>query len=85
MGYYSDPTANAALGSINKEFKRMEKKAKTLIKLWQEGKISDEAIDMAQLGFGGIYKNVLKKVLAEEIEKEAAENEKKESAKQEGT
>ena len=33
MGYYSDPTASAALGNINREFSKLEKKAKVHIKL----------------------------------------------------
>ena len=45
MGYYSDPTASAAVGGINREFSRMEKKAKRLCRLWKEGKISDEKLE----------------------------------------
>ena len=40
MHCYSAPTAAAALGGINREFARLEKKAKHLRKLWEEGKIS---------------------------------------------
>ena len=32
MGYYSDPTAAQALGNINREFSKREKKAKQLLK-----------------------------------------------------
>ena len=32
MGYYSDPTAAMALGGINREFSRLEKKAKKIPK-----------------------------------------------------
>ena len=63
MGYYSDPTAAQALGGINREFSRLEKKAKKLRKLLKEGKLSPEALEQAQQQFKGIYRNVLTKVL----------------------
>lgn len=65
MGYYSDPTAAKALGGINREFSRLEKKAKKLRKLFEEGKISAEALDAAQSQFTGIYRHVLTHVLNE--------------------
>ena len=66
MGYYSDPTAAQALGGINREFSRLEKKAKRLRKLWDEGKISPEALERAQEQFSGIYRNVLALAFAKE-------------------
>ena len=47
MSYYSDPTAAKALGGINREFARLEKKAKKLKKqekngkIWKAGKLDD--------------------------------------------
>ena len=38
MGYYSDPTASQALGNINREFSRLERKAKRLRKLRDEAR-----------------------------------------------
>lgn len=66
MNYYSDPTASLALRSINSEFTRLEKKAKRLRKLYEEGKLSNEALDKAHLQFKGIYRYVLEIVLNEE-------------------
>lgn len=63
MSYYSDPTAAMALGPINREFNRLEKKAKSLRKLWKEGKLSDEELAKAQRQFTGIYRHVLTNVL----------------------
>lgn len=63
MNHYSDPTANRALSGINREFSRLEKKAKRLRKLWQEGKISQADLDQAQSQFRGIYRHVLTNVL----------------------
>ncbi len=66
MGYYSDPTASQALGNINREFSRLEKKAKHLRKLRDEGKISPQALERAQSQFKGLYRHVLENVLAKE-------------------
>ncbi len=68
MGYYSDPTAAKALGEINKEFSRLEKKAKKLRKLLEEGKLSAESLERAQSQFKGIYRHVLNNVLEEQQE-----------------
>lgn len=67
MGYYSDPTANMAIGNINKEFSRLEKKAKRLRKLLDEGKISLETVERAQSQFKGLYRHVLTLALEEEM------------------
>lgn len=65
MGYYSDPTASMAIGEINREFSKFEKKAKKLRKLLKEGKISPDDVKRAQEQFTGIYRHVLNNVLAE--------------------
>ncbi len=66
MGYYSDPTANMAIGNINREFSKHIKKAKKLRKLYEEGKISPDALQKAQSQFRGLYRHVLQNVLEEE-------------------
>lgn len=66
MGYYSDPTAAEALGQIGREFSRLEKKAKRLRKLRDEGKISPEVLNSAQAQYRGIYRHVLTNVLEKE-------------------
>ena len=68
MGYYSDPTASAAVGGINREFSRMEKKAKRLCQRWMEGKISDEQLEQAQAQFTGIYRRVLRNALYKAVQ-----------------
>lgn len=68
MGYYSDPTASAALGNISREFSKLEKKAKKLRKLYEEGKLSDNALEKAHCQFKGIYKHVLDNILESEEE-----------------
>ena len=59
MAYHSDPTAALALGGINREFSRLEKKARRLCRLLDEGKITAEEFAAAQVGFTGIYRHVL--------------------------
>ena len=59
MNHYSDPTAARALGGINREFSRLEKKAKNLCRLLDEGKITTEDFTAAQSQFTGIYRHVL--------------------------
>ena len=59
MAHYSDPTANRALGGINREFSRLEKKAKKLCRLLDEGKLTTEEFQAAQAQFTGLYRHVL--------------------------
>lgn len=59
MSHYSDPTAARALGGINREFSRLEKKAKKLCRLLDEGKITATVFASAQDQFTGIYRHVL--------------------------
>lgn len=60
MGYhYSDPTVNMALGSINREFSKLEKKAKKLREKLDKGEISRDTVERAQAQFTGIYRHVL--------------------------
>lgn len=66
--YYSDPTANRALSGINREFSRLEKKAKKLRSLWKEGKITWDDLQKEQSQFTGIYRHVLTHVLNEKDE-----------------
>ena len=63
MSYYSDPTAAKALGGINREFSRLEKKAKRLRERFESGQITEADLERAQ--FTGIYRHVLRNVLAE--------------------
>lgn len=59
MTHYSDPTANRALGPINREFSKLEKKAKNLCRLLDEGKITPEEFENAHCQFTGIFRHVL--------------------------
>ena len=63
MGYYSDPTAQMALGEINREFSKLEKKAKRLKALLKSGAISEKELEKASKQFNGLYRHVLTNVL----------------------
>ncbi len=81
MSHYSDPTANRALGGINREFSRLEKKAKNLCRLLDEGKITTEDFQRAHAQFTGIYRHVLDFTKKEWEEKKRREAEAKANAK----
>ena len=68
MSYYSDPTAAKALGSINREFSRLEKKARKIRKGLQEGRLTPQDVDRFQAEFTGIYRHVLNNILKEKQE-----------------
>lgn len=65
MNHYSDPTAARALGGINREFSRLEKKAKKLRARFEAGEITEKDLEKAQAQFRGIYRHVLNNVLKE--------------------
>ena len=71
MSYYSDPTANMAIGNVNREFSKLTKKAKRIRKDFEEGRISEQALMREQKKFRGIYRNILNNVLNEEKEDSA--------------
>lgn len=78
MHHYSDPTAARALGGINREFSRLEKKAKNLCRLLDEGRITAEYFEAAQAQFTGIYRHVLR------LTKRAWDEEKRRQAENQG-
>ena len=71
MGYYSDPTAARALGGINREFARLDKKARAIRRRWEAGEITDQDLAQAHSQFRGIYRHVLANVLKEDWDNEA--------------
>ena len=61
--YYRDPTANASIGAVDKELKRMEKRAKELRELRRNGKLTPEAEALARRQFTGIFRPILRKAM----------------------
>ncbi len=65
MGYYSNPTEQIALGNINREFSKLEKKAKRLRDRYKNGEISEVTLEKAHSEFTGLYRHVLTNALEE--------------------
>lgn len=70
MNYYSDPTAAAAMGNINREYSALVKKAKSICKRYRAGKLTEAELNQARAQFKGLFKNVLDQVLSEESDEE---------------
>lgn len=68
MGFYRDPTADMAIGNINREFSKLEKRAKGIRKQLNNGNITDEQLEREQAKFKGLYRHVLMNVLSQEEE-----------------
>lgn len=66
--YYSDPTANAAIGAASKDWNRMQRKANKMKALYLEGKLNYEEEEKAYKQFPGIYRPLLDRALQEAVE-----------------
>ena len=66
MRNYSDPTANAAIGAIEREFRAKQKLAKRLRALWLAGKLTDHIIEQALPHFSGIFSSLWADIFREE-------------------
>ena len=51
MSYYSNPTANAAIGAVDKELNKVKKEVKRLKELKKEGRLTDEKVSRARARF----------------------------------
>ena len=60
MSRYSDPTANLAIGSIHREWRRMLRLA-----VWLRENEADPRADQTRIRFTGIYRPLLKLPLCE--------------------
>ena len=63
--HYYDPTANAAIGAIDRELKKAERLAKTIAARRKSGSLSPADVALAHKLFRGIYKPLLAKALFE--------------------
>ena len=59
MAKYSNPTANAAIGAVEREMKAKEKKVKVAKELYAQGKLSDDMMISLYREFKGIYRPLL--------------------------
>lgn len=61
--YYSNPTANAAIGAVDREMKLLRKEAKLLRQRYLRGLLTPEEETRARRRFTGIYRVLLKNAL----------------------
>ena len=59
----SDPTANTAIGAVDKELGRMRKRAEEIRRLHRQGRFTPEDEAAARKQFVGIYRRLLKEAL----------------------
>ena len=65
MSYYSNPTANAAIGAVDKEIRIMRKKAKLLRHRRMAGLLTAQEEAWARRNFVGIHRRLLRLALGE--------------------
>ena len=62
MSNYSDPTANRAIGAVDKELSAKRKRAQKLKELWEKGIISDYELAQEAKQFSGVFAHLLKEI-----------------------
>ena len=63
--YYSNPTANAATGAVDKEIRAMRQWADEIHRLHQSGKLGQMELEMARKRFRGVCRRFLEEALAD--------------------
>lgn len=63
MNHYSDPTANAAIGMIDREIKYLRKRAKQIGQRHQAGLLTPAELAQARKQFTGLYARFLREAL----------------------
>lgn len=63
MSYYSNPTENAAVGTVDRELKRLQKLAKRIRQRNRMGLLTAEELADARKQFVGIYSRFLREAL----------------------
>lgn len=63
MSHYSNPTANAAIGSVDREIKMMRKRAEQIKRRRQKGLLTAQELAQARRQFVGIYRRFLREAL----------------------
>ena len=65
MSYFSNPTANAAMGAVDREIREMRKRAKLLKQRRLQGLLTPEEVARARKAFTGIHRRFLREALGE--------------------
>ena len=63
MSHYSNPTENAAVGTVDRELKRLQKLAKRIRQRNRMGMLTAEELADARKQFVGIYRRFLREAL----------------------
>lgn len=63
MNHYSNPTANAAIGTVDREIRMMRKRARQIKRRRQQGLLTPEELAAARKQFVGIYARFLREAL----------------------
>ena len=63
MSHFSNPTANAAIGSVDREIKMMRKRAEQIKRRREKGLLTPQELEQARREFVGIYKRFLREAL----------------------
>lgn len=63
MSHYSNPTANAAIGAVDREIRMMRKRAEQIKRRRQQGLLTPEELATARRQFTGIYARFLREAL----------------------
>lgn len=63
--YYSNPTANTAMGAADKEIRAMRQWAKEISRLHREGRLGQMELELARQRFRGVCRRFLKEALAD--------------------
>jgi hypothetical protein len=67
MSYYSDPTANAAIGTVDREIRRLRKRAEQIRRRRQKGFLTKQEEEDARREFVGIYRRFLLEALEDHV------------------
>lgn len=63
MSHYSNPTANAAIGTVDREIRMMRKRAEQIKRRRKSGQLTNEELAVASKQFTGIYARFLREAL----------------------
>lgn len=63
MSHYSNPTANAAIGAVDREIRMMRKRAEQIKRRRQQGLLTPKELAAARKQFIGIYARFLREAL----------------------
>lgn len=63
MSHYSNPTENAAIGTVDREIRQMRKRAEQIKRRRKMGLLTPEEEALARRQFAGIYRRFLLEAL----------------------